>query len=151
MPVNPDFSDLFSALNGAEARYLVVGGYAYSFHVEPRYTKDLDVWVEPTERNADSVWRALAFGAPMADVSVADLARPDVVIQIGVPPSRVDIVTSIDGVAFDDAWEHRVDSSYGEAAIHVIGRQELIRNKRACGRLQDLADVERLERFATGN
>jgi len=147
MPLNPDFSDLFSALNAANARYLMVGGYAFSFHAEPRFTKDLDVWVEPSPSNAAAVCEALArFGAPMNDISVDDLARPGMVIQLGVAPNRIDIVTSIDGVSFEAGWAGRVDTVYGTEPIHVIGRAELIQNKRTCGRPQDLADVERLER-----
>lgn len=93
MPVNPDFSDLFSALNGASARYLLVGGYAFSFHAEPRFTKDLDVWVEPTRENADAVYHALsAFGAPMSNLSVTELATTGMVVQLGVAPNRIDIV-----------------------------------------------------------
>lgn len=145
MPVNSDFSDLFCALNAAEARYLIVGGYAFSYHAEPRYTKDLDIWVEPTPANAAAVWKALAsFGAPMADVTTEDLSRPGLVIQLGIEPNRIDIVTSIDGVSFEEGWQGRVESTYGEAAIQVIGRRELIRNKLACGRPQDVADVARL-------
>jgi hypothetical protein len=149
MPVNLDFSDLFCALNAAEARYLVVGGYAFSYHAEPRYTKDLDVWVEPTSVNAAAVWKALvSFGAPMSELTVEDLSRPAMVIQLGVEPNRIDLVTSIDGVAFEDGWRGRVESTYGDAAIHVIGRRELIRNKIASGRPQDVADVARLNRDA---
>lgn len=145
MPVNPDFSDLFSALNDVEARYLMVGGYAVSFHAEPRFTKDLYVWVEPTPANAAAVRAALsAFGAPMSGVSQEDLATPGIVIQVGVPPNRIDIVTSIDGVGFAEAWAERVDAVYGDVPIHVISRRDLIRNKRACGRPQDLVDADRL-------
>lgn len=147
MLVNSDFSDLFCALNAAKARYLIVGGYAFSYHAEPRYTKDLDVWVEPTPANAEAVWRALAsFGSPMAELTVDDLSRPGIVIQLGVEPNRIDIVTAVDGVSFEDGWQGRVESTYGEAAIQVIGRSELIRNKVACGRPQDIADVARLNR-----
>jgi hypothetical protein len=147
MLVNQDFSDLFSALNAAKARYLVVGGYAFSYHAEPRYTKDLDIWVEASEGNASAVWNALsAFGAPMAMITVADLAAAGIVFQIGVPPNRIDIVTSIDGVVFSDAWLGRVETEYAGISIQVIGKAELIRNKAAAGRPQDLADVERLTR-----
>jgi hypothetical protein len=147
MLVNQDFSDLFSALNAAEARYLVVGGYAFSYHAEPRYTKDLDIWVEPTDSNAGAVWRSLAaFGAPMAMISVADLSAPGMVFQIGVPPNRIDLVTSIDGVAFPDAWSGRVQTVYAGVPIQLIGKAELILNKTAAGRPQDLVDVERLTR-----
>ena len=149
MPVNPDFSDLFSALNDADTRYLMVGGYAVSFHAEPRFTKDLDVWVEPTPANAVAAHRALsAFGAPMEDVRPADLSNPGLIVQLGVPPNRIDIVTSIDGVSFEQAWAGRVDSVYGDVPVHVIGRRELVLNKRACGRPQDLVDADQLEKSA---
>lgn len=148
MRVNRDFSDLFSALNDAEARYLIVGGYAVAFHAEPRHTKDLDVWVEPAAGNAAAVHRALsAFGAPMSRLRIEDLSMPGIVVQVGVPPNRIDIVTSIDGVSFQQAWDGRVDSVYGRVPIRVIGRAELILNKRACARPQDLIDADRLERF----
>ena len=147
MAVNPDFRDLFAALNAAAARYLLVDGYAVAFHAAPRFTKDLDVWTEPTPANAARVAEALrAFGAPLQDLSLADLERAGLVFQIGVPPNRIDIVTSIDGVEFAEAWRGRAETSYGEQYVPVIGRAELIRNKRASGRPQDLLDVELLER-----
>lgn len=147
MQQNPDFSDLFSALNGANARYLVIGGYAFAYHAEPRYTKDLDIWVEPTSTNAEAVWQALAsFGAPLSDLEVVDLATPGMVVQIGVAPNRIDIVTSIEAVIFTDAWGRRADTVYGNVPIHVIGMEDLIRNKRAVGRPQDLVDIKRLTR-----
>lgn len=147
MPVNPDFSDLLSELNAVDARYLIVGGYAFAFHAEPRYTKDIDIWVEPSAANAEAVWHALvAFGAPTSELSPADLARPGMVVQIGVAPNRIDIVTSIEGVGFDEAWSRRADSRHGDVPIYVIGREDFIRNKLALGRPQDLIDVERLTR-----
>ena len=150
MPVNSDFRDLFAALNAAGARYLLVGGYAVAFHAEPRFTKDLDVWTEPEAENARRVLDALrAFGAPLQELSASDLAQPGIVFQIGVPPNRIDVVTSIDGVAFDAAWPDRVETSYGDQPMFVIGRACLIRNKRAAGRPQDLIDVVALERSSS--
>jgi hypothetical protein len=147
--VNPDFRDLFAALNGAGARYLVVGGYAVAFHAEPRYTKDLDVWVEPSADNAVRVFAALnEFGAPLGDLSAEDLARPGLIFQIGVPPNRIDIITSIDGVGFTEAWEGRARMNYGGWPIAVIGREALLKNKRATGRPQDLIDVLLIERHS---
>jgi hypothetical protein len=146
VPVNPDFRDLFAALNAAEARYLLVGGYAVAFHAQPRFTKDLDVWTEPDKANAGRVLEALRrFGAPLQQLSTADLAAPGTVFQIGVPPNRIDIVTAIDGVAFPDAWADRVATTYGEEPVPVIGRRQLVANKRASGRPQDLLDVAILE------
>lgn len=147
MAINLDFRDLFAALNAAGARYLLVGGYAVAFHAEPRFTKDLDVWVEPVSANASRVHAGLqAFGAPLQDLTAGDLERPGLVFQIGVPPNRIDIVTAIDGVQFAEAWAGHVETTYGDQVVPIIGRAELIRNKRATGRPQDLLDLEILER-----
>jgi hypothetical protein len=149
MPLNADFSDLFAALNGACVSYLLVGGYAVAFHAEPRFTKDLDIWVEPSPANAARVFEALkVFGAPLSEVTEADFAAPGIVFQIGVPPNRIDVVTTVDGVEFSDAWSARAQSSYGAQRINVISRQHLIENKRAMGRPQDLVDVAILERHS---
>ena len=140
--VNRDFSDLFSALNDAEVKYLLIGAHAVAFHAEPRYTKDLDIWVEPTPANAVRVIQALrAFGAPLAGVAQDDFSQPGVTLQIGVAPNRIDVATAIDGVGFAEAWTHRVESVYGEHRIWVIGNTDLAANKRAAGRPQDLLDL----------
>jgi hypothetical protein len=145
--VNPDFKDLFAALNAASAKYLLVGGYALAVHAVPRFTKDLDVWVEPSSENAVKVMEALhVFGAPTKALEDGDLARPGIVFQMGVPPNRIDIVTSIDGVTFDEAWPDRLSTTYGGEAVPVIGRAHLIRNKRSTGRPQDALDADVLER-----
>lgn len=145
--VNPDFSDLFAALNAVGAKYLVIGAHAVAFHAEPRFTKDLDVWIEPNPGNAAQVFAALeAFGAPLGGVSEADFASPGITFQIGVAPNRIDIVTEIDGVGFAEAWPARAISRYGEQPIAIIGREELLRNKLAAGRPQDLLDIELLRR-----
>ena len=149
--VNRDFRDLFAALNDAGARYLVVGAHAVAFYAEPRFTKDLDVWVEPTLTNAGKVMAALqAFGAPVSDVSEADLATPSVTLQIGVAPNRIDIATRIDGVAFEAAWPNRTETQFGDQTIALIGRGDLMTNKRAAGRPQDLLDLSTLERHGAG-
>ena len=146
MAVNPDFKDLLRALLSASARFLVVGAHAVAYHTEPRYTKDIDIWVEPSARNAERVWAALLdFGAPLADVSQADFAKPNLVYQMGIEPNRVDILMGIDGVRFATAWRNRVRTSYGGVTIHVLGRSDLIRSKRAAARPQDLLDLERLQ------
>jgi hypothetical protein len=131
-----------AALSEAGARFLIVGAYAVSFHAEPRATGDLDIWVEATPANAERVMAALrSFGAPLHDLTIADLANPDVVFQIGVPPRRIDILTSITGVKFDEAWGDRAEVTYGDVCSPVIGRAALIRNKVALGRPKDLLDV----------
>ncbi len=147
MPVNPDFRDLFAALNGTGAEYLLVGGYALAVHAAPRFTKDLDVWVNPTRENAPRVLAALkAFGAPLGELTEADLAAPGIVFQMGLPPNRIDLLTSIDGVEFSEAWPSRLTTDYGGQPLPVIGKAQLIANKRASGRPQDLLDADVLER-----
>jgi hypothetical protein len=144
--VNPDFSDMLSALSAEGVEYLLVGAYAMAVHGVPRATGDIDIWVRPTEANAERAFRALArYGAPMADLTVTDLSKPGTVFQIGVAPNRIDVLTAIDGVGFDEAWSRRVTSDEVVPAVPVIGRDDLIRNKRATGRSRDLADADRLE------
>ena len=145
MPTNQDWRDLFAALNDAGAEYLVVGAHALAAHGHVRATKDLDVWVHDSRENAERVVVALQnFGAPLDDLSADDFSSPDIVFQMGVPPLRIDILTSVDGITFDEAWPTRVRSRYGDQSIQVLSRELLIKNKLASGRLQDLADVEQL-------
>ena len=147
--MNPDFRDLLRALCDAEARFLVIGAYAVSIHAEPRATGDLDIWVEPTAENARRVYAALQrFGAPLHDLTVGDLAVTDVVFQIGLPPRRIDILTSITGVTFAEAWPDRVEATYGDVRFPVIGLGALLRNKQALGRPKDLLDIDLLRRRA---
>jgi hypothetical protein len=143
--MNPDFVGLLRALSEADARHLIVGAYAVTFHSRPRATGDLDIWVEATPGNAARVMSALrTFGAPMKDLSETDLASPGIVYQIGVPPRRIDLLTSLTGVGFDEAWAGRTIGGFGELECPFIGRAELVRNKRALGRPRDLADLELL-------
>ncbi len=146
MATNPDFNDLLSALSAEGAEFLIVGAHAVMFYTTPRYTKDLDVWVRPEPDNAERVYRALrAFGAPLSDLTAADLATPGTIFQIGVAPNRIDVLTSIDAVLFEDAWQRRTASTYGGVPISLLSVEDLLTNKRAVGRKQDLLDVERLE------
>jgi hypothetical protein len=145
--VNRDFRDLLAALLEAGVRFLVVGAHAMAVHGVPRATGDLDVWIGPDADNADGTWSALvAFGAPLAAMGIAraDLGRPDQVVQVGLPPRRIDILTSISGVAFSDAWPGRVTHDVDGLAVPFLGRAALVRNKRASGRAKDLADLEAL-------
>lgn len=147
--MNRDFSDLLRAFSAHEVEHLVVGAHALAAHGHVRATKDLDVWVRPSRENAEKVVRALvAFGAPLHDLTEEDLTRPGLVFQIGVPPLRIDILTEIDGVSFEEAWPARVEATFGGLEVPVLSRRHLIVNKKASGRLQDLADVERLEASA---
>jgi hypothetical protein len=146
MTRNRDFSDLLRAFNDHGAEYLIVGAHALAFHGHVRATNYTDVWVRPAPENSRRVLAALkGFGAPLHDLTPTDLATPGVVFQIGVPSLRIDILTAIDGVDFPEAWEARVGTRLGDVETLVISREHLLRNKRATGRLQDLADVERLE------
>jgi hypothetical protein len=149
--VNEDFLDLLSALLDAEARFLIVGAYAVGVHARPRATKDLDVWVEASTENSLRVLRALkAFGAPTEGLSEDDFAKPGTGFMMGIPPRRIDILTQISGVTFEAAWESRFYADVGRSiSCPFIGLTDLIRNKRAAARPQDLIDVGILERIAT--
>ena len=145
MEINPDFRDLLRALGACRVRYLVVGAYSVIYHTEPRFTKDIDIWVEPTAENAARTWRALAaFGAPLDGLRVADLRNPDLVYQIGVAPIRIDIMMGVPGVRFATAWRNRVRARYAGIAVNIIGRRDLMRAKRVAGRPQDLIDLAAL-------
>ena len=145
-PVSPDFKELLLAFNAHDVEYLVVGAHALAAHGHVRATKDLDVWVHPNRANAERVLAALSdFGAPLAGLTIDDLINPGTVFQIGLPPLRIDVITHIDGVDFPAAWRDRLQTRFGGAPACVISRHHLIENKKAAARLQDLADVERLE------
>jgi hypothetical protein len=141
--MNPDFVDLLRAFIAADVRFLVVGAYALALHGRPRATGDLDVWIDATAENADRVMDALAaFGAPLAAITASDFSRPGVIYQIGVPPGRIDLLTELTGLSFADVWPERQRGSFGDIQVDYIGRAAFIRNKRATGRLKDLADIE---------
>lgn len=144
--LNPDFRDMLSALCEEKADFLIVGAYALAAHGHPRATGDIDIWIQASEENAKRVWRALMrFGCPLFDLKLDDLKTPDLIFQIGVEPRRIDIVTSITGVEFDEAWPDRKEIEIEGLKIAAIGRSHLLKNKKAVGRPQDLADVAWLE------
>lgn len=146
-----DQKELLERFNANGVKYLVVGGHAVGIHAEPRGTKDLDVFIKADPENSLAVFRALTeFGAPIAGMAAEDFNdKPTSVFQLGVPPSRIDILQGIEGVNFDEAWPSRVDEILaGQVLAHVISRDDLIKNKLAVGRLQDLADVEKLREAA---
>ena len=153
MMLTKDFKDLLRLLNANAVDYLLIGGHAFSVHAEPRTTKDLDIFIRSNPENARAVFRALAqFGAPLGGMSDADFVD-GTTFQLGVPPDRIDILQKIDGVTFDEAWANRVEGNLdGEVPTHVISRDDLIRNKLASGREQDLLDVKVLRKAekATG-
>ena len=142
-----DFRDLLRAFGAHEVRFLVVGAYALAVLGRPRATGDLDVWVDATPQNARRTLAALReFGAPLDDLGLDDLSRPGVVYQIGLPPLRIDVLTAIDGVEFAAAWRRRITADFDGVVVPVIGRSDFLANKRATGRLKDLADAERLSK-----
>lgn len=147
--MNPDFHDMLSALSAEGAEYLLVGAYALAVHGLPRATGDIDLWVRPSPDNGRRVLAALArFGAPLGDLTQRDLMTPGTMFQIGVAPRRIDLLTTIDGVEFDEAWAARCVTRVGTLDVPVIDREHLLRNKKAAGRPQDLADAARLEGLA---
>ena len=146
MQQNIDLIDLLRALNAEGAKYLIVGAYAFAFHGRPRATGDVDLFCGSDPTNAEKIWRALvAFGAPLEDLSVSDLASPGTFYIMGRPPNQIDLITAIDGVTFEQAWSTRIESIYAGVPVSYIGREELIANKKAAARPQDLADVNYLE------
>jgi hypothetical protein len=147
MPFAPDFAEMLRELSDAGAEFLVIGAHARAAYGEPRATKDLDIWVRPSPENAQRVWRALVrFGAPLHDVTQDDFASPGIIYQMGIAPFRIDILTVITGVSFEDAWSRRTDAEFAGARYPVIGKKDFMTNKRAVGRPQDLADLAHLEK-----
>ena len=144
--LNPDFHDILSIFNDRGVDYLLVGAYALAVHGFPRATGDIDLWILTTRDNASRVYASLAeFGAPMEQLSEQDFVAKGIVFQIGVAPRRVDVLTSIDGVEFEDAWARRLEIDIEGLRVPVLSREDLIKNKRASGRPKDLADLAWLE------
>lgn len=140
---------MLSGLSDSGVEFLLVGAYAMAAHGHPRATGDLDIWVRANPDNAAKVLVALSrFGAPLHDLTIEDLSTPGIIFQIGVEPSRIDILTEISGVIFSDAWERKISIEMNGCSMSVIGLEDLIKNKRAAGRAKDIADVETLERNA---
>ncbi len=152
MFINSDFSDLLKLFRDNEVKYLVIGGYAVIQHAEPRFTKDLDLWISTDIANAAAVYKSLLeFGAPLAGLTEADFAEEGYFYQMGVPPVRVDILMGIPGLQFAEAWERRVEVKFDDLPVTFIGREDLITVKRASGRPQDLIDADLLSRADKGD
>lgn len=149
MSVSKDFEELLASLNVHEVRALVVGGFAFAYHAKPRYTKDIDIWIDPSPENVERLLQALDdFGFGSVDLKPEDFLNPGRFVQLGYPPNRIDIMTSIPGVSFAEAWDSRVEDLYGRTRVCYLGRTDLIRSKQAAGRPQDLADLDVLNRFS---
>jgi hypothetical protein len=145
MEAQRDFEELFELLNKHRVKYMVVGGYALAFHGAPRYTGDIDILIEPNGKNAERILAALAdFGFKSVKLSRSDFTSPKMVIQLGIPPVRIDIITSLTGISWKQAYAGRVKGHYGDVTINYIGKKQLVSNKKAVGRKKDLADIEAL-------
>jgi predicted nucleotidyltransferase len=143
--LNPDFKEFIQSLNDNGVRYLVVGGYAVALHGYPRYTKDIDLWVEPVPDNADKIIAALdQFGFGSLELKATDFLEPDSIIQLGYPPNRIDLITTLPGVEFGDCYSARIVTEMDGVMVSFIDLENLKKNKRASGRAQDLADLENL-------
>ncbi|MDD5434222.1 MAG: hypothetical protein PH343_02210 [Nitrospira sp.] len=144
--MNQDFAEMLSGLSAVKAEFIIVGAHALAAHGLPRATGGLDIWIKPSPENAEKVWEELnLFGAPLSGLSINDLSTPGIVFQIGLAPCRIDILTQIDGVNFDEAWANRIYVKVLGVDVPVIGANELTKNKKAVGRPQDIADAARLE------
>ncbi len=145
MEVQQDFRELLELFNVHKVRYLIVGGYALAYHGAPRYTGDIDIFVKADTENALCILKALnEFGFGSVGLKEEDFRTPDRVVQLGHPPVRIDIITSISGVSWDEAFRERDQGKYGDVTVYYIGRDHYVINKRACGRKKDLADLEAL-------
>ena len=146
MALSRDFKEFIEFLNQNEVRYLVVGGYAVSFHGYPRYTKDLDIWIQVSADNADRVVRAITdFGFASLGLKQEDFLQPGVIVQIGYPPLRIDLLTQPSGVDFASCYANKLAIDLDGLKVDVIGLEDLKTNKRASGRTQDMLDLENLE------
>jgi predicted nucleotidyltransferase len=144
--MNSDFKELLRIFGQERVRYLIVGGYAVAKHAEPRYTKDLDIWVDNSEENAELVFKALnKFGAPLTNITAEDFTYPDIVFQMGIEPSRIDILMGVEVLTFNECWERKSTAVIDGTEIYFVSIDDLILNKRAVARPQDMVDVENLE------
>ncbi|MEC4804489.1 MAG: hypothetical protein SAJ12_15175 [Jaaginema sp. PMC 1079.18] len=143
--LNPDFKEFIQLLNDNRVRYLVIGGYAVAYHGHPRYTKDIDIWIDISQDNAERIIQALAdFGFGSLGLQVQDFTARDRVVQLGYPPSRIDIITTPDGIDFETCYSQRLTVEIVGTTVNFIDLENLKKNKKASGRLQDLADLENL-------
>jgi hypothetical protein len=149
MELNRDFSEFIASCTAHDVRFMIVGGYAVAAHGHPRFTKDLDVWVWVDEQNADRLVSALDdFGFGSLGLTAADFLEEGMVVQLGYPPQRIDIITQVDGVEFGLCWERRVEIEIGGQHVPFISANDLLANKKASGRPQDLADVAAIEELS---
>jgi hypothetical protein len=149
--LNLDFKEMLSCLKDEEVDFIVVGAYALAAHGFPRATGDIDIWVRNSFENAQKIMRALKkFGAPVSDLSEKDFTAHDVIVQLGVEPCRIDLLTGIDGVGFDEAWQNKVSITIDNLEIDILSKEDLLRNKLATGRDKDQGDIVWLEKNQSG-
>lgn len=147
MPASLHFKELLRSFNEHQVRYLIVGAYAVMKYTEPRYTKDLDIWIDPTRENALRVFAALKeFGAPLSDVTPEDFTKTDLIFQLGLAPNRIDILMAVKGLEFAKAWERQVQASFEDVTMNVVCKEDLLISKEAAGRPQDLIDADALRK-----
>ena len=145
--LDDNYREMICLLNKHHVDYLLIGGWAISFHVAFRYTEDIDFWIRASPGNAANLMAALQeFGAPLHEITTEDFEKPQFGMHIGVPPCRIDLLTRVSGVDFDSAWESRVEARLGGEPIFVLGREDLIASKRAAGRPKDLRDLIQLQK-----
>jgi len=145
MEAQKDFKELLELFNGHKVEYMIVGAYALAYHGAPRFTGDIDIFVKPSLDNAQRILSALSdFGFGSLNLTIDDFQNPDSVVQLGVPPVRIDIIASITGVAWQEADKGKLEGVYGDIPVYFLGREQYIANKRAIGRKKDLADLESL-------
>lgn len=145
--LNPDFRNILSCLKDEEVEFIIVGAYALAAHGLPRATGDIDIWVRNSSANAQRILRALArFGAPVSNLSEDDFVSPDMVIQLGVEPSRIDLLTGIDGVEFDEAWKNKAHVRIDGLEIYILSKADLLKNKLVANRDKDRSDIAWLEK-----
>ena len=146
--LNEDYKDILQLLADENVKFLLVGAYALAAHGYPRATMDIDLWIMPSLDNAEAVLRALQrFGAPLEELTIADLQKDDTVFQIGVAPRRIDLITGVSGLQFKKAFAHSIEIDIEGIKIHILSVEDLIQNKIATGRIKDLADVEVLKKL----
>lgn len=147
MKSSSDYRDLFKIFNKFKVRYLLVGGYAVIYYTEPRFTKDIDIWVNPEAKNAEQVYKALdKFGAPLKNIGIDDFKNKKLIYQIGVAPVRIDIIMSLPGINFNDAWKRKKLAKYDKIQVNIINIKDLIKAKENLKRPQDILDIAKLKK-----
>jgi predicted nucleotidyltransferase len=147
MKVEKDYEEFLGLLNKNNVRYCIIGAYAVAFYAKPRYTKDIDILIEPSEKNAQHVLAALnEFGFGELSISLEDLTTEGNILQLGYEPLRIDLLTKLEGFQFQEIWQSRVTADYGSEKVHFIGLDDLIQNKKQAARPTDLIDIDHLEK-----